>query len=110
MIISGILIKNINGLDNRDNIILSKSLNIDKLNGRNIVKSFISIEAIDEFIKEKNYSELWVIGGAEIYELFLNNYKKLENSIFNINEIFTGELELIRRRSFTFRQDCRRLL
>ena len=81
-------IKNINGLDNRDNIILSKSLNIDKLNGRNIVKSFISIEAIDEFIKEKNYSELWVIGGAEIYELFLNNYKKLENSIFNINEIF----------------------
>jgi len=71
-------INNINGLVNRDNLILSKSLNI---------KSFVSIEAIDEYVKTKTYSELWVIGGAEIYELFLNNYKKLENSIFNIDEI-----------------------
>jgi dihydrofolate reductase len=80
-------INNINGLVNRDNLILSKSLNIDKLNGKNNIKSFVSIEAIDEYVKTKTYSELWVIGGAEIYELFLNNYKKLENSIFNIDEI-----------------------
>jgi dihydrofolate reductase len=77
----------VNGLINRDNLILSKSLKIDEYNGKNCVKSFATLEQLDDYVKTKNYSELWVIGGAEIYELFLNNYKKQENSIFNINEI-----------------------
>jgi dihydrofolate reductase len=77
----------VKGLINRDNLILSKSLKIDEYNGKNNVKSFASLEQLSEYVKTKNYSELWVIGGAEIYELFLNNYKKQENSIFNINEI-----------------------
>jgi dihydrofolate reductase len=77
----------VKGLINRDNLILSKSLKIDEYNGKNCVKSFTTLEQLDDYVKTKNYSELWVIGGAEIYELFLNNYKKQENSIFNINEI-----------------------
>ena len=77
----------VKGLINRDNLILSKSLKIDEYNGKNSVKSFATLEQLDDYVKTKNYSELWVIGGAEIYELFLNNYKKQENSIFNINEI-----------------------
>jgi len=77
----------VKGLINRDNLILSKSLKIDEYNGKNSVKSFATSEQLDDYVKTKNYSELWVIGGAEIYELFLNNYKKQENSIFNINEI-----------------------
>jgi dihydrofolate reductase len=77
----------VKGLINRDNLILSKSLKIDEYNGKNCVKSFATLEQLDDYVKTKNYSELWVIGGAEIYELFLNNYKKQENSIFNINEI-----------------------
>jgi dihydrofolate reductase len=77
----------VKGLINRDNLILSKSLKIDEYNGENCVKSFATLEQLDDYVKTKNYSELWVIGGAEIYELFLNNYKKQENCIFNISEI-----------------------
>lgn len=75
------------GLNARDNLILSKSLEINENNGKNSVKSFSTLDELDYFVKIRNYSELWIIGGAEIYELFLNNYKKQENSIFNINEI-----------------------
>ena len=77
----------VKGLINRDNLILSKSLKIDEYNGKNSVKSFATLEQLADYVKTKNYSELWVIGGAEIYELFLNNYKKQENCIFNISEI-----------------------
>jgi dihydrofolate reductase len=86
-------LNNVKGLANRDNLILSKSLTIDKLNGKNSVKSFSTLELLEDFVKMKNYSELWIIGGAEIYELFLNNYKKQNNSIFNINEIIITYLD-----------------
>ena len=79
-------LKNVNGLNNIDNLILSKSLIIDKLNGKNIVKSFQNLNVIEDFVKLKNYDELWVIGGQQIYKLFLDNYKQGQ-SIFNINEI-----------------------
>jgi dihydrofolate reductase len=77
----------IKGLANRDNLILSKSLTLDQLNGKNHIKSFATLEHLDEYVKTKSYSELWIIGGAEIYELFLNNYKKQDASIFNIHDI-----------------------
>ena len=83
-----ISLNNENGLSNRDNLILSKSLVLDKLNGKNIVKSFTDISYLHDFIKLKNYDELWVIGGEQIYKLFLDNYKKEENNIFNINSIY----------------------
>jgi dihydrofolate reductase len=86
-------LNNIKGLVNRDNLILSKSLTIDNLDCKNIVKSFATLEHLEDFVKLKNYSELWIIGGAEIYELFLNNYKKEDNSIFNINEIIITYLD-----------------
>ena len=80
-------LNNSKGLVARDNLILSKSLILDNYNDKNCVKTFITLELLEEFVKTKNYSQVWIIGGAEIYELFLNNYKKQEGSIFNINEI-----------------------
>ena len=80
-------LNNENGLSNRDNLILSKSLIIDKLHGKNIIKNFSDISYLQDFIKLKNYDVVWVIGGEQIYKLFLDNYKKEENSIYNINEI-----------------------
>jgi len=80
-------LNNTNGLANRDNLILSNSLIIDKLNGKNIIKTFNNLNDINDFVKLKNYDELWIIGGEQIYKLFLDNYKKEENSIYNINEI-----------------------
>ncbi len=77
-----------NGLENRDNLILSKSLTIDKLHGKNIVKTFENINILENFVNLQNYDEIWVIGGEPIYKLFFDNYQKTENSIFNINEIY----------------------
>lgn len=62
-------------LVNRDNLILSSTLNIDKVfDNKNIVKSFSKIESLEDFIKLKNYDEVWIIGGSKIYDLFLNTY------------------------------------
>ena len=62
-------------LPNRDNLILSSTLNIDEVfDNKNIVKSFSKIESLEDFIKLKNYDEVWIIGGSKIYDLLLNNY------------------------------------
>lgn len=76
------------GLDNRTNLILSKSLSIDKYNGTSRIKSFETIQSLEEFVKMQNYDIIWVIGGEQIYKLFLDNYKKEESSIFNISKIY----------------------
>jgi dihydrofolate reductase len=76
------------GLANRDNLILSKSLNISKYNGKHRVQSFINVQSLEEFVKTQNYDTVWVIGGEQIYRLFLDNYKKDETSIFYISKIY----------------------
>ena len=63
-------------LVNRDNLILSSTLNIDEtFDNKNIVKSFSKVERIEDFVKLKNYDEVWIIGGSKIYDLFLNGYR-----------------------------------
>jgi len=60
-------------LVNRDNLILSTSLNIEEtFNNKNIIKSFSKIKYIEDFIKLKQYNEVWIIGGSKIYDLFFN--------------------------------------
>jgi dihydrofolate reductase len=76
------------GLANRDNLILSKSLKLSKYNGKHRVQSFINVQSLEEFVKTQNYDTVWVIGGEQIYRLFLDNYKKDESSIFNISKIY----------------------
>jgi dihydrofolate reductase len=79
---------NENGLTQRDNLILSKSITIDKQNGKNRVKTFNSIQLLESFVKLQNYTKVWIIGGEQIYKLFLDNYKKDNTSIFNISKIY----------------------
>ena len=76
------------GLANRDNLILSKSLNLSKYNGKHKVQSFINAQSLEEFVKTQNYDTIWVIGGEQIYRLFLDNYTKDDTSIFNISKIY----------------------
>ena len=85
-------LNNVNGLANRDNLILSKSLNIDKKISKNIVKSFETLQYLEEYVKLKNYDEVWIIGGEQIYKLFLTNQSN-KNTIFNINEIIITYIE-----------------
>ena len=91
-------LNNVNGLANRDNLILSKSLTINKTNSTNstnstnIVKTFDSLQSLEDFVKSKNYDEVWIIGGEQIYKLFLTNHNN-KNTIFNINEIIITYIE-----------------
>lgn len=85
-------LNNVNGLVNRDNLILSKSLQLHKINDKNIVKTFESLQSLEDFVKSKKYDEVWIIGGEEIYKLFLTNHNN-KNTIFNINEIIITYIE-----------------
>ena len=58
-------------LKGRDHLILSKNISIEYKNGKNIVKSFSTINDVLKFIKEKEYEQSWVIGGENILKQFL---------------------------------------
>ena len=58
-------------LPDRDNLILSTSLTLDETHDNNIVKSFKSIDDVNVFCEKKNYDDVWIIGGAEIYKQFM---------------------------------------
>jgi dihydrofolate reductase len=66
-------------LPNRDNLILSKTLNLDYINNNNIIKTFNELESLKDFLMLKDYSEIWIIGGEKIYELFLNSNIIIKN-------------------------------
>lgn len=65
-------------LSNRDNLILSSKLAIDekytnKNNTETNVKSFAAINDLLDYCSKKMYSIVWIIGGSQIYNLFLDN-------------------------------------
>ena len=63
-------------LKGRDNLILSRTLKAnDNLPKNDLIKSFEKINDVIDFCILQNYDEVWVIGGSEIYSLFLKNYK-----------------------------------
>tara|TARA_Y100000992_G_C21272961_1_gene498005 strand:- start:1694 stop:2251 length:558 start_codon:yes stop_codon:yes gene_type:complete len=66
-------------LNKRDNLILSTTLNIDYINKNNIIKSFNSMNNLISFFNFKNYENIWIIGGDEIYKLFLESQYKISN-------------------------------
>ena len=74
-------------LPNRDNLILTKTLVIDKLNSKNIIKTFNNIDILNDFIKLKKYDEVWIIGGEKIYNDFINSNK------ININKIYVTYID-----------------
>ena len=78
-------------LPNRDNLILSSSLKIDKKDENDsITRSFKNEINLKEFLDNKNYDELWVIGGANIYDLFLN-----KTNIFVVKNIYVTLIDEI---------------
>ncbi len=79
-------------LKKRDNLILSSTLNIDKsfVDGKTsktyTVKSFCNIDNIIEYCSNKNYDNIWIIGGSKVYNEFLNYNNEIVNEI--VNEIY----------------------
>lgn len=76
----------------RDNLILSNSLTIDDKLDNNIIKTFKNLKNLLEFIETKNYDNIWIIGGRQIYELFLE--KNLVDQIYltYINELYNCDI------------------
>lgn len=67
-------------LKNRDNLILSTTLDMDyEKNGR-VVKTFTSIEMVRKYCEERKYEKIWVIGGSEVYKQFIDS--NLLNNIY----------------------------
>tara|TARA_B100000902_G_scaffold389513_1_gene436798 strand:- start:9966 stop:10517 length:552 start_codon:yes stop_codon:yes gene_type:complete len=65
-------------LSHRDNLILSSKLILDvkyenKNNSYDIVKSFTTIDNLLDFCNNKKYDIVWIIGGSQIYNLFMEN-------------------------------------
>tara|TARA_R110002074_G_scaffold340063_1_gene510535 strand:- start:269 stop:778 length:510 start_codon:yes stop_codon:yes gene_type:complete len=66
----------------RKNLILSKTLIIDKILNNTIVKSFENIDEVIKFCNDNNYDTVWVIGGEKIYKQFINNYETIIDNIY----------------------------
>lgn len=56
----------------RDNLILTEKLNIDKKYDNNIIKTFNNVDDIIKYSLNKNYDNVWVIGGSSVYGLMLD--------------------------------------
>ena len=80
-------------LSSRDNLILSKTLSIDKeifnekLNKNYVSKTFNSIENILDYCQDRNYDNVWIIGGSQIYNQFL------ETNLLTISEIYVTYID-----------------
>ena len=83
-------------LPKRDNLILSKSLYNKKLEGDSVnitsqdvsAPIFDSIESLKSWCREKNYEEIWIIGGESIYKQFINDPDTKEICITKIDNEF----------------------
>jgi len=75
-----------NPLSKRDNLILSNTIKLDfsftNNNINNLVKSFTNITYLINFCKERDYDEVWIIGGSKIYDIFLNSNDYLIDEIY----------------------------
>ena len=58
-------------LPGRDNYVLSATLESDQ------AYVFSSIETMTDYLKSKNYDEVWIIGGTSVYEAFMERVDKL---------------------------------
>ena len=65
-------------LPKRDNLILSRSLEItDNSPQNNYTKTFSDISSLQTFCKAQNYDTVWIIGGDKVYHQFISERVKL---------------------------------
>ena len=67
-------------LPQRVNYVLSRSLNQSDVDSK--IHLFGNLEDLLKDIETKNYNECWIIGGAEIYKLFLESKTEVINEIY----------------------------
>ena len=63
-------------LPKRDNLILSSTLDLEIGEPKNTyVKSFTDIMSLDKFCEKQKYDTVWIIGGTQIYNTFIESKK-----------------------------------
>lgn len=63
-------------LPKRDNLILSTTLDLEIGEPKNsYVKTFPDIMALDKFCEKQKYDTVWIIGGSNVYEQFLEHVR-----------------------------------
>lgn len=67
----------------RDNLILSAKEDINIKHDSYIAKSFTGMDELLYFCKEKLYDNMWIIGGEQIYNLFINLASECHSTILN---------------------------
>ena len=75
-------------LPGRDNLILSRSKDIRGEINNECIHSFGDVNKLMEFCDFKKYDETWVIGGSEIYDLFINDSRLQEIYKTHVNHEF----------------------
>jgi dihydrofolate reductase len=67
-------------LSQRVNYVLSRSLKKEDVDQK--IHIFDNLQDLLKDIEKKQFNECWIIGGAEIYKLFLESDKDLVNQIY----------------------------
>lgn len=73
-------------LAGRDNLILSSELVIEENTlFNNYIKTFNTLQKLTDFCEKNSYEDVWIIGGSQIYNLFLDNKRvdKIYATIIN---------------------------
>ena len=68
-------------LPKRKNLVLTRDTSFNK--DKNDIYCFSSIESIEENLKTEKYNEVWVIGGASLYNSFITK----------VNELYVTEID-----------------
>lgn len=80
-----------NFLPKRDNIILSKHTQIKDTEGINNCFILSSIDEMKKYCKERNYDEVWIIGGETIYKQFILDLDLHNIYVTEIGKIYEAD-------------------
>ena len=81
--------KSIGFLKNRHNFILSSSLKLNEINNNYHLRTFSELLVLLEFLQTQKYDKVWIIGGQQIYDLFINKNLISEIYVTFIDDIYT---------------------
>ena len=75
-------------LKHRHNLVLSSSLNLSDTINSYQLQSFSNIQELLNYVKNQNYDNVWIIGGQQIYDLFLNKNLISEIYVTYIDDLY----------------------
>ena len=75
-------------LKHRHNLVLSSSLNLSDTIDSYQLESFSNIQELLKYVQTQNYDKVWIIGGQQIYDLFLKKNLISEIYVTYIDDLY----------------------